>query len=168
MIGEQLRDLAAAITPWIALGALLAGVTTYYFHQAFTLGRRTGWLLAAMAVPAGANVVLNLLLIPAYGVMGAAWATAASFALGLAASIAMGRGVLPLPVPWDALGRCAIAVGIMAAVVSLVPAMGGFAELMTKAAVGAVVYAAAVLVLNAAGVRDVARRLFVTWRERPA
>ena len=75
MIGEQLRDLAAAITPWIALAALLAGITTYYFHQAFTLGRRTGWLLGAMAVPAGANVVLNLLLIPSFGVMGAAWAT---------------------------------------------------------------------------------------------
>lgn len=168
MIGEQLRDLAAAITPWIALGALLAGATTYYFSQAFTLGRRTGWLLAAMAVPAGANVALNLLLIPRFGVMGAAWATAASFALGLAVSIAMGRRILALPAPWDALVRCGLATLVMALAVSLVPASGGFLELMAKAAVGAVVYTAAVLTLNAAGVRDVARRLLTTWRTRPA
>src|SRR5690606_23213019 len=114
MIGEGMRDMAAAITPWIALGALLAGMTTYYFHQAFTLGRRTGWLLGAMAMPAGANVLLNLLLIPGFGVMGAAWATAASFALGLLVSVGLGRGVMAMPVPWEALLRCAAATAVMA------------------------------------------------------
>ena len=39
-----------AIAPGIAASAFFAGVTTYYFHTAFTLGRRTGLLLAAMAI----------------------------------------------------------------------------------------------------------------------
>jgi hypothetical protein len=47
----------------------------------------------------------------------------------------------------------------MAAAVLALPAAGGFVEVMLKASVGAGVYAAAVLVLNAAGVRDLARRL---------
>ena len=36
------------------------GLTNGYTHQAFTLGRRTGLLLAAMSIPAIANLLLNL------------------------------------------------------------------------------------------------------------
>ncbi|GAA0634159.1 lipopolysaccharide biosynthesis protein [Brevundimonas lenta] len=168
LIGEDLRGAAAAITPWIALSALLYGLTAYYFGQAFTLGRKTKHLLAAMAVPAVANVILNLLLIPRFGVMGAAWATAASFGLGLLTTAAMGRRVMALPVPWDSLIRCAGATAVMALAVSALPPIGGFAELMLDAATGVVVYAVVALLLNAAGVRDVALRLLNRMRTRKA
>ena len=39
LIGEELRTAAASVTPWIALSALLFGLTAYYFGQAFTLPR---------------------------------------------------------------------------------------------------------------------------------
>lgn len=168
LIGEELRVAAAGVTPWIALSALLFGLTAYYFGQAFTLGRRTRRLLLAMAVPAGMNVVLNLVLVPRFGLMGAAWATAASFAVGLLATMWMGRKVMPLPISWDSLARCAVATALMAAVVSRLPAIGGFGELMLDASVGAAVYAAAALTINAAGVRDVALRLLARFRARRA
>ena len=159
LIGEELRTAAASVTPWIALSALLFGLTAYYFGQAFTLGKKTRRLLIAMAVPAGLNVVLNLILVPRFGVMGAAWATAASFGLGMFATMLIGRRVVALPIPWESLARCGVATGIMALAVSKLPAIGGLGELILDAGVGAVVYAAAVLTLNAAGVRDVARGL---------
>ncbi len=159
LIGEELRTAAASVTPWIALSALLFGLTAYYFGQAFTLGKKTRRLLIAMAIPAGMNVVLNLILVPRFGLMGAAWATAASFGFGMIATMLIGRRVLVLPIPWESLARCGVATGIMALVVSRLPAIGGFGELMLDAGVGAIVYAAAVLTLNAAGVRDVALRL---------
>jgi len=168
LIGEELRVAAAGITPWIALSALLYGLTAYYFGQAFTLGKKTRLLLIAMAIPAGLNVVLNLILVPRYGLMGAAWATAASFALGLLATQVIGRRVLPLPIPWDSLIRCGVATGAMALVVARLPAIGGFVELMLDASVGGIVYAAVALTLNAAGVRDVAMRLLTRARERRA
>ena len=168
LIGEELRIAAAGVTPWIALSALLYGLTAYYFGQAFTLGKRTKLLLVAMAIPAGLNVVLNLALVPRFGLMGAAWATAASFALGLIATQVIGRRVLPLPIPWDSLVRCGAATSLMALVVSRLPAIGGFAELALDASAGALVYAGAALTLNAAGVRDVAGRLLMRLRERGA
>jgi O-antigen/teichoic acid export membrane protein len=168
LIGEDLRGAAASITPWIALSALLYGLTAYYFGQAFTLGRKTKHLLVAMAIPAGANVILNLILVPRFGVMGAAWATAASFGLGLIATQAIGRRVLALPIPWESLIRCAIATGIMALAVSALPPIGGLAELILDAAVGGLVYATAALILNAAGVRDVALRLLERFKARRA
>lgn len=168
LIGEELRAAAASVTPWIALSALLFGLTAYYFGQAFTLGKKTRLLLIAMAVPAGLNVILNLVLVPRFGLMGAAWATAASFGLGMIATLLMGRRVMPLPIPWESLARCGVATGFMALAVSRLPAIGGFGELILDAGVGVLVYAAAALVLNAAGVRDVALRLRTQRRMRRA
>jgi O-antigen/teichoic acid export membrane protein len=168
LIGENLRVAAASVTPWIALSALFFGLTAYYFGQAFTLGKKTRRLLIAMAVPAGLNVVLNLILVPRFGLMGAAWATAASFAVGMIATMLIGRRVVALPVPWENLTRCAVATGAMALAVSRLPAIGGFGELMLDASVGAAAYAAAALTLNAAGVRDVAGRLLAQVRARRA
>jgi len=159
MIGENLRAAAASVTPWIAASALLSGVTAYYLSQSFVLGKRTDRLLLTLCIPAGANVILNLLLVPAMGVTGAAIATTTSFAIGVVASVAMGRRIVTMPIPWETMARCGVASALMAAAVLALPAAGGFVEVMLKASVGAGVYAAAVLVLNAAGVRDLARRL---------
>ncbi|MES2861389.1 MAG: polysaccharide biosynthesis C-terminal domain-containing protein [Pseudomonadota bacterium] len=159
MIGEDLRAAAASVTPWIALSALLSGVTSYYLSQSFVLGRRTDRLLLTLCIPAGANVVLNVLLVPGMGVMGAAIATTTSFGIGVLASIGMGRSIVAMPIPWRTLSRCGVACGVMAAVVLALPTLGGFPELMLKGGVGAVVYAIVVLTLNAAGVRDVATRV---------
>lgn len=156
LIGEELRTAAASVTPWIALSALLFGLTAYYFGQAFTLGKKTNRLLIAMAIPAGMNVILNLILVPRFGLMGAAWATAASFGLGMLATMLIGRRVMALPIPWESLARCGVATGLMAMAVSRLPAIGGLGELILDAGVGAIVYAAAALTLNAAGVRTVA------------
>ncbi|HEY0600674.1 lipopolysaccharide biosynthesis protein [Brevundimonas sp.] len=168
LIGEDLRIAAASVTPWIALSALLYGLTAYYFGQAFTLGKKTKLLLVAMAVPAAMNVLLNLILVPRFGLMGAAWATAASFGLGLLATQMIGRRVMTLPIPWENLIRCTVATAVMALVVARLPAIGGLAELALDATAGGAVYAAAALTLNAAGVRDVAARLLARRRKATA
>jgi O-antigen/teichoic acid export membrane protein len=159
MIGEDLRAAAASVTPWIALSALLSGVTAYYLSQSFVLGKRTDRLLLTLCIPAGANVILNLILVPAMGLTGAAVATTASFAIGVAASIGMGGRIVAMPIPWDTLARCGVASALMAAAVSALPAPGGFPEVILKAGIGATVYAVVVIVLNAAGVRDLGRRM---------
>src|SRR3989344_5295188 len=141
LIGEELRAAAASITPWIALSALLYGLTAYYFGQAFTLGRRTKRLLAAMALPAPAHLGPHLIPVPRLRPVGAGG---------------------------DGLVRGAGAAGVGAAVGALPPPIGGLAELALDATTGAVVYAFAALALNAAGVRDPAGRLLVRLRARRA
>jgi O-antigen/teichoic acid export membrane protein len=168
MVGEQLRTGAAAVTPWIAASGLFAGLTTYYFHQAFTLARRTRMLLLAMAIPAAANIGLNLVLIPRFGLSGAMWATTASYAIGLIASWALGRRVMPMPVPWTTLSKCVLASAVMALAVAAVPALGGAAELFLKAGVGAAVYGVLAMALDIAGARSFAVRVVRLRQARPA
>ena len=166
MVGEALVDGAAKVTPWIAIGAFFSGVTTYYLHQAFTLGRRTHLLFAAMTIPAGLNLVLNVILIPRFGIAGAMWATAASYTVGAVASFALGRRAMPLPLPVEALWKAGLGCAAMAVAVSLIPDLGGILELAIKAGVGAIVYGAVVIALDAAGARTRGASLLQGLRAR--
>ena len=69
-------------------------------------------------------------------------------------SLALGRRVLPLPVPWTSLAQAAFASAIMAVAVIFTPALGGLAELLLKAGVGAAVYLGLVLAIDAGGLRS--------------
>jgi O-antigen/teichoic acid export membrane protein len=153
MVGPELSAGAGQVVPWIALAGWLSGVTTYYLLQAFTLGKKTMMLIGCMAIPAGANVALNLALIPRFGLDGALWATAASYGVGAVGAAILGRRACPLPLPWTILAKAGLASALMAAAVLAVPAFGGVLELVLKAALGAVVYGAVVLALDAGGLR---------------
>jgi O-antigen/teichoic acid export membrane protein len=166
MIGPALREGAAGVTPWIAASGWLSGVTTYYLLQAFTLGRRTSMLSVCMAIPAGANLALNLILIPRFGLNGALWATTASYALGAVAAGVLGRKACALPIPWEALAKVGLSSALMAALVLALPDIGGLPELILKAGLGAATFGGAALLLDAAGAR--ARLAVITRRFRPA
>lgn len=81
---------SATVIPIIALGyafqALYFVTVTPIF---FTRG--TQWLPLLTACSAALNVGLNLLLIPRYGMIGAAWATLAAFAFLFAATVLVAR-----------------------------------------------------------------------------
>ena len=152
MVGAALADQAARVTPWIAAGALFSGLTTYYLHTAFTLARRTRLQMLAVAIPAVANLLLCLVLIPRFGLDGAMWSTAGSYGLGMVAAYFLGRTCLKLPIPWNAMVRTAAATALMGLAVARMPTLGGIAELLLKAGVGAAVYAVAVRTMAFQGI----------------
>ncbi|HRD27737.1 MAG TPA: polysaccharide biosynthesis C-terminal domain-containing protein, partial [Caulobacter sp.] len=84
---------------------------------------------------------------------GAMWSTAASYAVGAVMSWLLGRRAMPLPVPLDVIWRAGLACAVMVLAVMRIPALGGLLELGLKAAVGGLVYAAVVLLLDAGGLR---------------
>lgn len=167
MVGPDLAEPAARVAPWIAFGALLSGVTTHYLNHAFTLSRRTWRQIAAFGIPAAVNLVLCLLLIPRYGLDGAAWSTVASYAVGMVASYALMRGCLRLPIPWATIAGAAVAAAAMALAVVQVPAIGGLGEVAAKAALGALVYALVALALDVGGARTQVARLLRILRAGP-
>jgi O-antigen/teichoic acid export membrane protein len=168
LIGPAMAQGAARVVPWIAVGGFFSGVTTYYLHQAFTLGRRTGLLMAAMTLPAGLNLVLNFALVPRFGLDGAMWATTASYAVGAIASWGLGRRVLALPLPLDTLVRTALACVPMALVVINLPDMDEVPELALKAGLGAATFGLFAWLLDAGGLRTHGKTLLATLRPRAA
>jgi O-antigen/teichoic acid export membrane protein len=97
VLGSEFRDAAAEIIPWITAAAVLGGIKAYHFDMAFHLSKQTRWLAVSVLIGALTNIVLNVALIPAFGVLGAAYATVAATVLALLFSALFGRRVYRLP-----------------------------------------------------------------------
>ncbi|MEM9053903.1 MAG: polysaccharide biosynthesis C-terminal domain-containing protein, partial [Pseudomonadota bacterium] len=153
MIGEDVRDGAMAIIPWIAFAGLLNGLLIHYFSEAFQLAHKTAERALLMLVPAGVNVVLNLILIPQFGLMGAVAATVISYALGILVLGLRGQRHVALPLPLIEVLKVSIAALAMWPVISILPNWGSWPELFTKAACGALTYGLVAFLLDAGGTR---------------
>lgn len=153
LIGPALRGPALAIMPLVTMGALLAGLNNGYFLLPFTLAKRTRRLIVAMSVPAAINIGLNLLLIPAFGLAGAAAAYAASFAVGISVSWLLSGPIGRLPLPLLDLAKIAAAAAGMAVEIRLLPSFGTMPDLLLRPVVGALVYGALAYLLDLADVR---------------
>ncbi|MEZ5953738.1 MAG: lipopolysaccharide biosynthesis protein [Hyphomonas sp.] len=158
MIGEDVREGALKIIPWIAVTGLLNGLLISYFSEAFQLAHKTAERAFLMAVPAVANIALNYFLLPVMGLMGAVVATVASYVIAILLLAVIGRKYVALPVPWTELAKILAAALAMWPAVMLVPALGGWPELILKAGIGAAVYVIAAFALDAAGVRQLIRQ----------
>jgi O-antigen/teichoic acid export membrane protein len=123
--GDDFRPATRAV-PGIALGWLGFAAATVLSTE-FSLSRRTRVIALATVTAAAINVVLNLVLIPPFGFVGAAWATAASFML--LAAIYLVWEWRSGPVPYR-LGRLAAIVGVVA--------MATVAALLTNDGEGAI------------------------------
>ncbi len=165
MIGEEMRAQAAAIMPWIALSGLINGFVLHYVSEAFQLSRKTALRAWLMLIPAIANIVLNCILLPQIGLMGAVYSTVGCYALALVLLAGVGRKLAPLAWPWTDFLKVAGACAAMAIVVRLLPSPGGLPELLLKGSIGAVAYVLSALIFDAAGARS-ALQQFINRRAR--
>src|SRR5262249_27244001 len=82
LVGEQFRAASMRILPVVAVAALLSGLKAYYFDLSYQLGGRTSVQVWTSGAAALTNVLLNVLLIPRYGSIGAAWSTLIAYLVG--------------------------------------------------------------------------------------
>ena len=97
IIGEAFRADALRLLPWVAFASALAGIKAYHFDMAFHLGRDSRWLIVTAGVAATVNLILNIVLIPTYGIMGAAWATLGAFSIAIVISALLGPRAFAMP-----------------------------------------------------------------------
>lgn len=99
VFGADFRGEAGELVPWVALAIFFGAFKAFYLDCGFYLGHKTNKLVWPMALAATINLVLNFMLIPVYGMLGAAYATVCAFAIGAIASWFFGLKVFPLPLP---------------------------------------------------------------------
>lgn len=97
VFGISVRSDAAQIMPWVAFAIAVGCLKSYFLDIAFQLAKVTQMQVRITVVMAVLNVMLNLLLMPNFGVVGAAIATAAAFSVGAILSWWFGRrlGIYP-------------------------------------------------------------------------
>ncbi len=161
ILGESVRAEAITIMPLIAIAGVMNGLISYYAQRAFMLSGKTIMFVWAMVPPVILNLALNIWLIPIYGLMGAVYATLISYTLGFILSFLIGRRYYPLPLPLKALCQISFACGCMAGVILLLPDMSAWNDLIilgVKAGIGATIYMAICLAINAADCREITQR----------
>lgn len=157
LIGEAVRDGARQIIPWIAFAGLLNGLIIHYYSEVFNLTHRTGELALLMLIPAGANIALNLVLIPQFELLGAVAATLISYGLGLGVLALRGRRLIALPLPLADLVKVGLAAAAMWPVILVLPDLGAWPELFLKVFAGGITYGLVALALDAGGARGFVR-----------
>lgn len=112
---------AARVIPWIGLGVLFQGV---YLLTSIGLNitKQTRYYPLATAVGAVTSVGANLILIPRFGVIGAAWANALAYAALAVVAMRLSQHFYPIRYEWPRLARVGAA-GLVswAAAMTLVP-----------------------------------------------
>ncbi len=78
-IGENYRATVLTLMPWVVIASATSGVKSFYLDTIFFLEKKSYLLLIAGGIAAVINVLLNILLIPSYGLIGAVLATLIAF-----------------------------------------------------------------------------------------
>ena len=119
--GNPAFHAGAGIVPVVALA--------YAFHGAFLLGsigiaieKRARYYPMITAAAAATNIAFNFLLIPRFGIAGAAWATVASYAVMAALGVWLSRRLYPLPLETRRLAALVAVAGLLYALSLLAPA----------------------------------------------
>ena len=118
---------SAAVVTWIAVGVFFHGV---YLLTSIGLNitSRTRYYPLSTATGAAVNIALCLILVPRFGIVGAAWANAAAY--GVQAVFAFGLSQRFYPIPYEygrimrALGAAAVAYGAAGALPPMAAPVG--------------------------------------------
>lgn len=120
-LGVFARDLVPIVassaflpaTPLVfVLGTAMLLASCYTFSPGLLIAKRTGWVAVIGFATGGTNLILNFTLVPQFGLIGAAWSSALSAALGGACHFVFGQRYYPVPFHW---GRVATAAAVVAA-----------------------------------------------------
>ena len=113
---------AAGVVTWTAVGVFFYGV---YLLTSIGLNitGRTGYYPITTAIGAGVNITLNVVLIPRFGIIGAAWANAAAYALQASLAYGFSQHFYPVAYEYTRVSRAIVAALLGYAVAHALPAM---------------------------------------------
>jgi len=95
LFGGETFLAGAPLLPIVSTGVLLGGVMNVVMSAVVAAGRLV-WNMTALLIVAVVLLVLNAVLIPPYGMLGAAVATLSGYGLGAAASVLLARRLVVL------------------------------------------------------------------------
>lgn len=154
LLGEGIRVDSSGIIIWIAAAIFIGSFKCYYLDLSFQLSHKVKYLVYIAFVMAVTNLTLNLVLLPRYGVTGAAWASLFAFSLGALASIVVGRRFFTLPFCVSDLFKTVCACSLMIVSIMMLPLSKSIGGLVLKIFFGSILYLSLLLVLNVSSLRS--------------
>ena len=155
ILGASFISESAALIPLLSLALFFSCIKSFYFDYAFQLTSSTRMQMFITAAAAITNLILNLVLIPVYGLKGAAIATAISFFLSLVGSWFYGNKVFEMPcMPWADIFKVLIAVTIMYFLITNIYFDSFLYQLLVKVFLGIIIFFGFLFFTNFMNIRD--------------
>lgn len=154
LIGGEFRAGAIQVMPWVAASALFNGMSLHYFDHAFHLAKKPLLLTLTQGPVALFNVTANLILVPKYGYMGAAYSTAASYLLQMSMSVLVGRRVFKINFPFKPALKITACVMLMSLALESLTFSADLTGLILMVIIGGGVYGAGLLAFNVMNIRS--------------
>jgi len=153
LLGENFSNQNKWLMPIIAFAILFSCIKAYYFNISFHLKRRTRIQLRISLLGAICNVVLNFILIPMYGMIGAALATLISFFLIMVITWYVGKSLFSLPIPYVDTLKITLSTIIMVFILSYISSGVDLIGLIIEILLGITIYFSCLFLFNVSGVR---------------
>lgn len=157
LVSPDYRAPVAGLIGWMAVSALILGFRANYIDHAFHFANRPLLLAPVLAVLALVNLVADLILIPRFGVLGAAYASIISGLVALVVGTIASRLVVRLPFPKAEIAKITVATGLMALFLWPFRENDSPQWLAVQIGGGVTIYSLALLALDAAGLRRLVR-----------
>jgi O-antigen/teichoic acid export membrane protein len=157
ILGNDYRQDATTIMPWLAAAIFIGAFKSFFLDVVFQLRNATKYQGYIAILMVAVNIVLNLIFLPIYGAIAAAWSTLATFMVGALSSWVMGRSLFTLPCLWKDFLKSAGATAIMIVVLHLLPTSSGTIWLSFNISVAIITYAVLAWALDVAGFRRLSK-----------
>lgn len=163
LVGENFVDVALALIPWVGIAVLLNCTYLFYVSLAFQLVKKTMVAAKVVGFAAVLNVVLNILLIPEFGIQGAITASILAYVICLVGGFWASRSLLALPLPLIPLLQIIFATVMMWVCMRLIAGEQGVLSGIGKIVIGVLSYGACVWVMN---IGQVQTWVFQLWNNK--
>ncbi len=97
------------IVPWVLLAYVFTGMYTSFVVGVY-LERQTKYIPLISGIAALLNVIANIVLLPRFGILGAAWATTLAYAVMALAMFRVSQRYYPIAYEWQKIFRITLAV----------------------------------------------------------
>lgn len=155
---------AYVFVPILMASYIFRGLTNFNCTAIF-YEKKTGYIPVISFSAGLANILLNLLLIPKYGIMAAAWTTLFSYILTYILSMHFSKRCYPLRYAWsDMIQAAVLGLGVFVAVRSVVGSCLWLNALIKIG--GMALFALLVLIGNVAKCREDVRQLYAALQRR--
>lgn len=148
IVGPAYWQSVVLLAPWLAAAAVVSTMRAFYFDIAFQLGHKTSPLIWTMLIAVAVNVVLDFLLIPNFGEVGAAMGSLGALFVSLIVAAIAGRHIYRLPIPFADAAKIIASALLMFLVLRQSLEFKGPLALACQIGSGMVVYLGGVLALN--------------------
>lgn len=171
VLGEEFRLEATYLVPIIAAAWLFRSISYQLLHVSFQIQKKPGLMLAQGIAICTINAVGLFVLVPRFGLLGAAWSMVISEGVGVIIGYALSRLAYPLPLDPASFVKVGAAILGMAVPTYLIdralPGMGAL-EIALPVLVGVLTYGLCAYALNIVGIRGRLKTLRTGSAELPA